>query len=150
MGEAVADPDRLEINRNVDPAEYEAVKFGDWRKWHAVAPDTDRTMCGLDRVNLRVQRMWHRWALEDDRCSKCVRAIAAQPQPQPEVARQTTVMTPRLGRDGSGNTPQRTIRVPGAEWDAAKETADANGETLSDVIRTALRRYVARNAKRSA
>jgi hypothetical protein len=65
-------------------------------------------------------------------------------------AQQTTVMTPRLGKDGSGNTPQRTIRVPDPEWDAAKEAADANGDTLSDVIRTALRRYVARNAKRAA
>jgi hypothetical protein len=65
-------------------------------------------------------------------------------------AQQTTVMTPRLGKDGSGNTPQRTIRVPDPEWDAAKEAAEANGETLSDVIRVALRRYVARNAKREA
>jgi hypothetical protein len=65
-------------------------------------------------------------------------------------AQQTTVMTARLGRDGSGNTPQRTIRVPSSEWDAAKEAADANGETLSDVIRSALRRYVARNAKRES
>jgi hypothetical protein len=65
-------------------------------------------------------------------------------------ARQTTVMTARLGSDGSGNTPQRTIRVPDPEWGAAKEAADANGETLSDVIRAALRRYVARNAKRAA
>lgn len=65
-------------------------------------------------------------------------------------ARQTTVMTARLAGAGSSNTPQRTIRVPDPEWDAAKEAADANGETLSDVIRTALRRYVARNAKRAA
>lgn len=65
-------------------------------------------------------------------------------------AQQTTVMTPRLGKDGSGsgNTPRRTIRVPDLEWDAAMETAEANGETVSDVIRAALRRYVARNAKK--
>lgn len=62
--------------------------------------------------------------------------------------RQTSVMTARLARDGSGDTPRRTIRVPDAEWDAAKAVADENGETLSDVIRLALRRYVARNAKR--
>lgn len=65
-------------------------------------------------------------------------------------ARQTTVMTPRLGRDGSGNTPQRTIRVPDPEWEAAKEAAEANGETLSDVIRAGLRRYVARQARQLA
>jgi hypothetical protein len=62
--------------------------------------------------------------------------------------RQTTVMTPRLGADGSGNTPRRTIRVPDSEWDAAKEAADANGDNLSEVIRASLKRYVARNAKR--
>ena len=45
---------------------------------------------------------------------------------------------------------ERTIRVPGSEWDAAKEAADANGETISDVIRAALRRYVARNSRRAA
>lgn len=64
--------------------------------------------------------------------------------------RESSVMTARLARDGSGDTPRRTIRIPDGEWDAAKATADDKGETLSDVIRTALRRYVARNAKRAA
>jgi len=62
---------RLEIDRTVDPGEYEAVQFGDWRRWHAVAPGADRTMCGLDHVNQRAQRMFHRWMLESDRCRKC-------------------------------------------------------------------------------
>jgi hypothetical protein len=141
---------RLEIDRTVDPDEYEAVQLGEFRRWHAVAAGASRTMCGLDRLSKRAERMWHRWTLELDRCHKCERAIATLPQPQPEVARETTVMTPRLGDDGSGNTPQRTIRVPDPEWEAAKEAAGANGDTLSDVIRAALRRYVARSAKRSA
>lgn len=38
-------------------------------------------------------------------------------------------------------TPARGIRVPDREWEAAKAKAAANGETLTDVIRRALRRY---------
>lgn len=64
--------------------------------------------------------------------------------------RQTTVVTARLTRDGSGNTPQRSIRIPDDEWKAAKAAADESGESLSDVIRAALRRYVARKAKRAS
>jgi hypothetical protein len=63
--------------------------------------------------------------------------------------RKTSVMTARLTRDGSGDTPRRSIRIPDSEWDAAKAIADDNGETLSDVIRAALRRYVARKARQS-
>jgi hypothetical protein len=62
------------------------------------------------------------------------------------VAEETTVMTARLARDGNGNTPQRTIRVPDDEWLAAKAAAEANGETISDVIRVALQRYAARKS----
>jgi hypothetical protein len=58
-------------------------------------------------------------------------------------------MTARLtGGDRDGDTPRRTIRVPDSEWDVAKEAADANGDTLSDVIRAALRRYA--NSRRQA
>lgn len=39
-------------------------------------------------------------------------------------------------------TPQRTIRVPDELWDAAKSKAEAQDETVSDVIRRALERYV--------
>lgn len=63
--------------------------------------------------------------------------------------RQTSVVTARLARDGSGNTPQRSIRIPHDEWEAAKAAADDRGETLSDVIRMALRRYAARHAKQA-
>lgn len=63
--------------------------------------------------------------------------------------RQTSVVTARLARDGSGNTPQRSIRIPDDEWEAAKAAADERGETLSDVLRLALRRYTARHAKRA-
>jgi hypothetical protein len=63
--------------------------------------------------------------------------------------RQTSVVTARLARDGSGNTPQRSIRIPDDEWEAAKAAADDRGETLSDVIRMALKRYTARHAKQA-
>lgn len=57
-------------------------------------------------------------------------------------------MTPdRLrGVPNQPKTPQRTVRVPDEVWLAAKEVADHRGESLSDVIRTALERYVRRHA----
>jgi integrase len=54
------------------------------------------------------------------------------------------------GGGSGGDTPRHTILVPDGEWDAARAAAEVNGETLSDVIRAALRRYVARNAKAAA
>lgn len=49
-----------------------------------------------------------------------------------------TVMTPSAG------TPRRTIRVPDSLWDAATAKAEERGETVSDVIRRALERYLKR------
>lgn len=40
--------------------------------------------------------------------------------------------------------PARAVRVEAELWEAAKEKAAARGETVSDVIRRALQRYVAR------
>ena len=42
-------------------------------------------------------------------------------------------------------TPQRTVRVPDDEWDAAKAAAERQGETVTDVIRRALRSYAKRH-----
>jgi len=42
-------------------------------------------------------------------------------------------------------TPRRTIRVPDLLWDAAAAKAEERGESLSDVLRRALERYVRRN-----
>ena len=56
------------------------------------------------------------------------------------------VMTPTLRRvPNQPKTPQRTIRVPDELWDEAKAIADREDETLSDVIRKALERYVKRH-----
>lgn len=44
-------------------------------------------------------------------------------------------------------TPARSVRVGVDLWDAAKKAAAANGETVSDIINEALRRYVRRNQK---
>lgn len=41
-------------------------------------------------------------------------------------------------------TKNRVVRVPDDLWDAAKTAAASNGETVSDVIRRALREYVDR------
>lgn len=39
-------------------------------------------------------------------------------------------------------TPTRTVRVPDELWEAALRVARDNGETVADVIRRALTRYV--------
>lgn len=43
-------------------------------------------------------------------------------------------------------TTLRNVRVTAELWDAAKAIAAERGETLSDVIRTALERYVKRHS----
>lgn len=39
-------------------------------------------------------------------------------------------------------TPKRSVRVPTDLWEAAKRKAKDRGETLTDVIVRALRRYI--------
>jgi hypothetical protein len=39
-------------------------------------------------------------------------------------------------------TPLRSVRVPEDLWQAAIIVANRNGETISDVVREALREYV--------
>ena len=39
-------------------------------------------------------------------------------------------------------TPTRTVRVPEDLWQAAKARAEEKGETVSDVIVRALKRYI--------
>lgn len=41
-------------------------------------------------------------------------------------------------------TPGRNVRVPDDVWTAAKDKAQREGRTVTDVILAALRRYVAR------
>lgn len=41
------------------------------------------------------------------------------------------------------HTPPRSVRVPTALWDAVKTEADLRGESVTDVILRALRRYAA-------
>lgn len=43
----------------------------------------------------------------------------------------------------------RMVRVEDALWNAAREAAAANGTTVSEVIRDALRRYVKRQGAKS-
>jgi antitoxin component of RelBE/YafQ-DinJ toxin-antitoxin module len=44
-----------------------------------------------------------------------------------------------------GKTPMRTIRISDELWTAALAVANANGVTVSDVVRDALTKYVAAN-----
>jgi predicted DNA-binding protein len=41
-------------------------------------------------------------------------------------------------------TTPRAIRIPDDLWEAALAKAEANGETVSDIVRRALERYVKR------
>ena len=41
-------------------------------------------------------------------------------------------------------TPNRAVRISNELWQAAQAKAEAKGETVSDVIRRALERYVKR------
>jgi len=49
----------------------------------------------------------------------------------------------RIGRQSMPDTP-RAIRIPDDLWQAALDKAHANGDTLSDIVRRALERYVKR------
>jgi hypothetical protein len=56
-----------------------------------------------------------------------------------------------MGRPKSGETPQRNVRVPDDLWNAAKKEAKTEGRTMTDVINSALTRYVdKRRARRRA
>lgn len=49
----------------------------------------------------------------------------------------------RVGRvPNQPKTPQRTVRVPDDLWAAAKRKAAGRGESVTDVIIRALKRYV--------
>jgi hypothetical protein len=39
-------------------------------------------------------------------------------------------------------TPVRTVRIPDDLWTALRARADERGETVTDVVRRALRRYL--------
>lgn len=43
-------------------------------------------------------------------------------------------------------TPRRTVRVADQLWQAAQDRADARNETVADVVRKALERYVGRKS----
>ena len=55
-----------------------------------------------------------------------------------------------MARPKTGETPKHNIRVPDPLWKAAVEKAQAEGRTITDVIVTALHRYVASPAKATA
>lgn len=47
-----------------------------------------------------------------------------------------------MGRPATGKTPVRNVRVPDGLWNAAKAKAEQEGRTITDVIVSALHRYV--------
>lgn len=48
-----------------------------------------------------------------------------------------------ISRAKDSHTPNRVVRVDDELWEAAKAKAAEQGESVSDVIRQALKRYVA-------
>lgn len=56
----------------------------------------------------------------------------------------TTDTLSTVGRPATGKAPMRSLRVPDDLWNAAMEKANERGESLSEVIRKALERYVKR------
>lgn len=44
---------------------------------------------------------------------------------------------------GGRGTPRHAVRIPDELWLAAQATAHERGETLSDIVRTALEHYIA-------
>lgn len=72
---------------------------------------------------------------------------------RPSVA--AVAVTPSVSTSGkirtvpnAPKTPHRGFRIPDDLYRAAQEIAAERGETLSDVVRAALERYVKRNRKR--
>lgn len=55
-----------------------------------------------------------------------------------------------MARPKTGTTPVRNVRVPDGLWHAAQEKAAAEGKTLTEVILSALHRYVSTPAKAAA
>jgi antitoxin component of RelBE/YafQ-DinJ toxin-antitoxin module len=53
-----------------------------------------------------------------------------------------------VSRKRETHTPNRVVRVEDELWDAAKAKAAERGETVSDAIRRALKRYVASKTPR--
>lgn len=45
-------------------------------------------------------------------------------------------------------TPLRSVRIADELWHAAQQKAEAEGRTVSDVVREALEKYVARKSTR--
>lgn len=60
-----------------------------------------------------------------------------------------TAMTPTtvVRMPNAPKTPLHSFRCPDELWDAAKAAADENGETLADVLRRSLERYVKRSQR---
>lgn len=46
----------------------------------------------------------------------------------------------------AGKTPLRNVRISDPLWASARTVAQSRGESLSDVIRAALERYVKRHS----
>lgn len=48
-----------------------------------------------------------------------------------------------MGRPATGETPKHVFRIPDGIWKPAEAKAKAEGKTMTDVVVSALRRYVA-------
>ncbi|MBB4931865.1 molybdopterin converting factor small subunit [Lipingzhangella halophila] len=46
-----------------------------------------------------------------------------------------------MARPATGQTPVHSVRVPAHIWDRAKERAEAEGKSVSEVVTALLQRY---------
>jgi len=84
------------------------------------------------------------------RTRDCVRPSHLEPVTPAENNRRIPrelVGRPRKAEEDKYTTPVRTFRPPPALWEAAKITAAANDETVTDVLNRALAKYVRRGER---
>jgi hypothetical protein len=83
---------------------------------------------------------------ETERCEATLALLAERKALREAAAAAVDVMTPATVTrvPNQPKTPMRSFRIPDDVYRAAQAKAAAKGETVSDVIRKALERYVKR------
>lgn len=70
---------RAEQIANPTPVDrVEAVQRADWKPWHAVWPESNVTLCGVNVLGMK-RNIGHLWVgqWENERCKSCTRLLAS-------------------------------------------------------------------------
>ena len=54
----------------------------------------------------------------------------------------------KRGRPATGQTPNRSVRIPDGRWKAVKDLAAEEGKTASDVVNEAVEGHLRRKGKK--